>query len=39
VSKEIDMPESAVPFLVFYIGAFLTFIVAIGGAALWTGQK
>lgn len=33
------MPESAVPFLAFYVGAFLTFIVVVGGAALWSAQK
>ncbi len=32
------MPQSAIPFLVFFIGAFSTFIVAIGGVTLWARE-
>ena len=38
MSKENDMPDSAIPFLVFFIGAFLTFMIAVGGVAFWSGQ-
>lgn len=33
------MPQSAIPFLVFFVGVFSTFMIAIGGAAFWTGRK
>ena len=32
------MPASAIPFLIFIVGAFAAFIGVVGGVALWSNQ-
>ena len=32
------MPASAIPFLIFFVGAFATFIAVVGGVSFWSGR-
>ena len=33
------IPSSAIPFLVFFVGAFATFIAVVGGVSFWSGRS
>jgi hypothetical protein len=32
------MPASAIPFIVFFIAAFATFMIVVGGVSIWSNR-